>query len=54
MKAHGSLTSVNKESRGFRYKKHKEGSEINERWKKHRVKSSLFRLGDSDKAAREH
>lgn len=34
MKAHGSLSLVNKESRGFRYKQPKEGSEINERRKK--------------------
>ena len=38
MKAHGSLL-VNKESRGFSAQKTKEGSEINERRKKYRVKS---------------
>jgi hypothetical protein len=54
MKAHGSLSLVDKEFHGFSVPKTKEGSEINERWKKHRVKSSLCRLRNHDKAAREH
>ena len=53
MKAHGLLSLVNKESRGFSVQKTK-GLRDQRTAKKHPVKSPLFILGDNDKAAREH